>query len=78
MAFHVHRSVLKAGSKTTGISIHLVSEEYDTGPILAQKEIPVSPEDTPESLQKKVKTAEAPFYISVLQKIIKGEIQLGK
>ena len=75
---HVHRSVLKAGDKTTGISIHLVSEEYDTGPILAQTEIPVFPEDNPESLQKKVKKVESSFYISILQQILKGEIQLRK
>lgn len=73
---HVHHSVLKAGDKKTGISIHLVSEEYDTGPILAQTEIPVSPEDTPESLQKKVKQVEPTFYIATLQKILTEEIPL--
>ena len=73
---HVHRSVLEAGDKKTGISIHLVSEEYDTGPILAQTEIPVSPKDTPESLQKKVKKVELTFYISTLKKILNGKILL--
>ncbi len=70
---HVHRSVLKAGDKKTGISIHLVSEEYDNGPVLAQTEIPVSPEDTPESLQKKVKKVEQVFYVSTLKKIFDNE-----
>ena len=73
---HVHRSVLESGDKTTGISIHLVSEEYDTGALIAQKEIPVSPDDDPESLQEKVKKIEAIFYVSVLQKIIEGKINL--
>ena len=73
---YVHRSVLKSGDKTTGISIHLVSEEYDAGSLVAQKEVPISLNDTPESLQKKVKKIEPIFYISTLQKIIKGEIQL--
>lgn len=73
---HVHRSVLNAGDKKTGISIHLVSSEYDTGPILAQIEVPVSPDDNPESLQEKVKKMEVVFYISVLQKIFNREIQL--
>ena len=73
---HVHRSVLNTGDKKTGISIHLVSSEYDTGPVLAQTEIPVSPNDNPESLQEKIKKVEAVFYISVLQKIFKGEIKL--
>ncbi|MDE0119361.1 MAG: phosphoribosylglycinamide formyltransferase [Bdellovibrionales bacterium] len=75
---HVHRSVLEVGDKKTGISIHLVSEEYDAGPILAQIEIPVSPKDTPESLQKKVKQIEPTFYISTLRKILTGEIPLRK
>lgn len=73
---HVHRSVIKAGDKKTGISIHLVSSEYDTGPVLAQTEIPVSPSDNPESLQEKIKKKEAIFYISILQKIIKREIKI--
>ena len=66
---HVHQSIIKAGDKKTGVSIHLVSKEYDQGTLLAQKEIPVSPEDTPESLQKKVKKEEGPFYIATLNKI---------
>ncbi len=66
---HVHRAVLQAGDKKTGISCHLVSEEYDQGPLLAQKEIPVSPEDSPESLQAKVKKQEPAFYVATLNKI---------
>lgn len=73
---HVHRSVIESGDHTTGISIHLVSEEYDTGSLLAQKEISVSSEDNPESLQEKVKKIEAVFYVSTLQKILEGKIPL--
>ena len=73
---HVHRSVLKAGDKKTGVSIHLVSEEYDRGPILAQTEVPVSPNDTPESLQEKVKKTEQVFYVSTLRKIFHNKINL--
>ncbi len=73
---NVHRSVIASGDKKTGTSIHLVHEEYDTGPVLAQKKIPVSTEDSPESLQEKVKKVEQTFYPLVLQKIITGEIQL--
>ncbi len=73
---HVHRAVIASGDKKTGISVHLVSEEYDKGLLLAQKEIPVFVEDTAESLQKRVKQEEQTFYVSVLKKIIKGEIPL--
>ena len=75
---HVHRSVLDSGDKKTGVSIHLLSEEYDTGPLLAQTEIPVSPDESPESLQEKVKKVEQTFYIFILQKIINKEICLQK
>lgn len=73
---HVHRSVLESEDKKTGVSIHLVSAEYDSGPVLTQTEIPVSPEDTPESLQEKVKKVEQVFYVSTLRKIFNNEINL--
>ncbi len=73
---HVHRAVITGKNKKTGISVHLVSEEYDKGSILAQKELLVFEKDTPESLQKRVKEAEQIFYVSVLQKIISGEIRV--
>ena len=70
---HVHKAVLAAGDKYTGISIHIVSENYDSGSILAQKKIPVFPQDTPQSLQKRVKKEEQAFYISTLREIIKKQ-----
>ena len=72
---YVHQAVIKAGDKKTGISVHLVSDQYDQGPILAQTSIPVSPKDTAESLENKVKTIEKVFYVSVLQKLVRGEIK---
>lgn len=75
---HVHRAVITGKDKKTGISVHLVSEEYDTGPVLAQKELLVFKNDTPESLQKRVKATEQTFYVSVLQKIITGEICISE
>lgn len=72
---YVHQAVIKAGDKKTGVSVHLVSEQYDRGPILAQTSVPVAPNDTVESLENKVKTIEKIFYVSVLQKLIRGEIK---
>lgn len=51
---HVHEKVLEAGVKVTGATVHLVTKEVDAGPILLQKAVEISPDDTPESLQKKV------------------------
>lgn len=65
---HVHRAVLQAKKKTTGVTIHYVNEEYDQGEIIAQKKIKVFPSDTPESLEKRVKKEEKPFYSETIIK----------
>ncbi len=58
----VHEAVLNYGAKVTGVTIHLVDEEYDTGPIVLQKTVPVNDDDTPETLQKRVLTVEHEIY----------------
>ena len=50
----VHESVLAAGNKVTGATVHFVDEEADHGPILLQKAVEVKEGDTPEILQKRV------------------------
>jgi phosphoribosylglycinamide formyltransferase-1 len=50
----VHESVLAAGNKVTGATVHFVDEEADHGPILLQKAVEVQEADTPQSLQKRV------------------------
>lgn len=50
----VHEAALQRGVKITGATVHLVNEEPDGGPILAQKAVPVLPEDTPQILQQRV------------------------
>ena len=54
----VHEAVLAAGETTSGATVHLVSEEYDRGEILAQGTVPVAPDDTPETLAARVLTVE--------------------
>lgn len=51
---HVHERVLEAGVKVTGATVHLVTEEVDAGPILLQKAVDILPDDTPETLQRRV------------------------
>lgn len=62
----VHEAVLAAGDKVTGVSLHLVTEDYDEGPILAQQEVAVRPGDTPESLEMRVVEAEKRFVVETL------------
>lgn len=50
----VHRAVLERGVQYTGCTVHYVTNEYDQGPILVQRCIPVEPDDTPESLARRV------------------------
>ena len=51
---HVHEKVLERGVRVTGATVHFVDEGTDTGPIILQKAVMVEPDDTPESLQKRV------------------------
>jgi phosphoribosylglycinamide formyltransferase-1 len=50
----VHQAALKKGVKVTGATVHFVNEVCDGGPIILQKAVAVFPEDTPETLQRRV------------------------
>lgn len=63
---HVHEAVLAAGDRETGPTVHLVDEDYDTGPIVAQERVPVQPDDTPESLAARVLAVEHRLYPRVI------------
>lgn len=66
---HVHRAVLDAGETVTGVTIHYVDEQYDHGETLAQCEVPVLPDDTPETLEERVKERERGFWVETLSSI---------
>ncbi|HXP90079.1 MAG TPA: phosphoribosylglycinamide formyltransferase [Fibrobacteria bacterium] len=51
---HVHEAVLESGAQWTGVTIHLVTENYDEGPVLRQRVAAVMPGDTPASLGSRV------------------------
>ncbi|MFI5529341.1 phosphoribosylglycinamide formyltransferase [Kitasatospora sp. NPDC051853] len=55
---HVHTAVLAAGDTVSGASVHHVTAEYDEGPVIARREVPVLPDDTPDTLAARVLTAE--------------------
>jgi phosphoribosylglycinamide formyltransferase-1 len=73
---HVHEAVLAAGEKITGVTIHIVDEEYDHGKIIAQCKVPILSTDTAEVLAKRVLGKEHEFLVVTLKKIISGEIVL--
>ncbi len=72
----VHEAVLRSGDPISGCTVHLVDEEYDHGPILAQRYVPVLPHDTPESLAARVLEQEHQLYPEVLLRIAVGDIDL--
>lgn len=74
----VHEAVLAAGVAESGVSIHVVDDQYDHGPVIARKVVPVEPGDTAESLEARVRAAEPGFFVDTLQRIAKGEIRLPR
>lgn len=72
----VHEAVLASGDATTGITVHLVNTEYDQGPIVAQRELPVLPDDTAASLATRVLEQEHLFYLETLRAISQGSVDL--
>ncbi|MGQ0606948.1 MAG: phosphoribosylglycinamide formyltransferase [Chloroflexota bacterium] len=65
----VHRSVLQAGDAETGVTIHEVTPDLDTGPILAQSRVPVLPNDDPEALAARVLEEEHRLLVATLADI---------
>jgi len=72
----VHEAVLAAGDSESGISIHLMDEHVDTGPILLQKKCPVEADDTIDTLKERIQSLEKEWYPKVLQMIESGEMKL--
>jgi phosphoribosylglycinamide formyltransferase-1 len=72
----VHEAVLASGDRETGVTVHVVNEDYDAGPILAQVKIPVREGDTVRSLSDRVLAVEHETYVDTLAGILSGEIKL--
>jgi phosphoribosylglycinamide formyltransferase-1 len=72
----VHEAVHAAGDAVTGASIHLVESEYDTGPVMAQREAPIGPGDTVEDIENRVRELEPALFVDTLRGIADGKIQL--
>ncbi len=72
----VHEAVIASKATVTGATVHVVDEEYDHGQILLQKEVPVEPDDTPESLAARVLKVEHEIYPQAIRLIAEGQITL--
>ena len=74
---NVHNAVINAKEKETGVTIHRVNAEYDSGEIVAQTKVAVLENDTPEILAARVLLREHEFLVEVISSIAEGKIQLG-
>jgi phosphoribosylglycinamide formyltransferase 1 len=68
---HVHNAVLEAGEKETGITIHMVDEEYDRGDIICQKKFEILPEDNLNSIETKIHMLEHQFLPLTVEQFLK-------
>jgi len=75
---HVHQAVLELGAKLTGVTIHLVDEQYDHGLIIYQESTPVFPNDSAETLQKRVLEIEHRAYPMVIDWFARGLVRIDE
>ncbi len=62
--------MLAAGETESGATMHLINDDYDTGPIVDQTRVPVKPDDDPETLEERVKIAERALVVATLARLV--------
>jgi phosphoribosylglycinamide formyltransferase 1 len=75
---HTHRRALEAKVPRHGATVHFVIPELDAGPIIAQSELQVLPEDTESGLAARVLQLEHKLYPKALRMLIAGEVKFGE
>jgi phosphoribosylglycinamide formyltransferase-1 len=73
---HVHEAVFAAGMKVSGPTVHLVDEEYDRGPILMQRAVPIHDCATPEEIAARVLVEEHRLYPETLGLLAQGRFRI--
>ena len=71
---NIHNAVLDSGDKSSGISIHIVNEEYDKGKVIFQKSIIISNNETLESLSSKIHDLEYKYFPQIIEKHILNKL----
>ncbi len=70
---HTHERAIADGAKLAGCTVHLVTEELDGGPIIAQASVPVFSDDTVDALQERVLAKEHQLYVKALKLVASGD-----
>jgi phosphoribosylglycinamide formyltransferase-1 len=68
--------VLAAGVRLTGATVHFVDEEYDHGPIVLQRAVPVQDDDTPETLAARVQAVERELVPEAVRLFAAGRLRI--
>lgn len=72
----VHRAVLESGVKLTGATVHFCDDEYDTGPVILQKAVPVEEDDDVQSLRERVMEAERELLPRAIELFGEGRLHI--
>jgi len=73
---HVHEAVLAYGAKVSGCTVHFADNEYDHGPIILQRAVPVLDDDTPDSLSRRVFKEECEAYPEAIRLFADGRLHV--
>lgn len=73
---HAVRDALAAGATETGVTVHVIDEGVDTGPVLRQRAIAVRPGETEDELHERIKQLERPLLVEVVRDIATGDLTL--
>jgi phosphoribosylglycinamide formyltransferase-1 len=68
--WHAVQATLAAGVAESGCTVHIATEALDDGPILAQRRVPVYPDDTEASLHERIKGVERTLYPEVIARVM--------
>ncbi|KPK95020.1 hypothetical protein AMJ80_05225 [bacterium SM23_31] len=74
---HVHEAVIEYGVKFSGVTVHIVNNEYDAGPVVLQRVVPVLDDDTPQSLQQRILKEEHIIYTEAIQLFAENRITVS-
>ena len=73
---HAIRDAFESGVKVTGVTVHFANEEYDRGPIIAQRAVSIEEEDTLETLEERIHEVEHVILPEVVQLISEGRVEV--
>jgi phosphoribosylglycinamide formyltransferase-1 len=75
---HAVRDALAAGASETGVTIHVVDQGVDTGPVIAQRSVAVMPDDDQKSLHERIKVIERELLVETVLNVAEKKIELAR